>query len=100
MPIGGQARMASAMGEAPRQAGVYALYEGNALIYIGCAVEGDTTILERLRAHKSGDKGPCTKWFTHYRCEVTDGTVGRQRELLQEYSSRYGRLPRCNYEIP
>lgn len=100
MPIGGAARIASAMSEAPRQGGVYALYENDALIYIGCAIEGDTTILDRLRAHKSGDKGPCTKWFTHFRFEITDEEVSRQRELLEEFSGRYGSLPRCNSEFP
>jgi len=100
MPITGDARTASAMGEAPEQAGVYALYENNTLIYIGCAIDGDTTILDRLRAHKAGDKGPCTKWFTHFRCEITDAEVSRQRELLEEFNKRYGGLPRCNREMP
>jgi len=100
MPIRGEARIASALGEAPSQSGVYALYENSMLIYIGAAIEGESTIQERLREHKVGNKGPCTKWFTHYRYEITDAQMTRERELLQEYSKRYGRLPRCNKEIP
>jgi len=100
MPITGDKRTATAMGDAPRQAGVYVLYENHMLIYIGAALGTESTLQDRLREHKSGNKGPCTKWFTHYACEITDAEMSRQRELLQEYSNRYGRLPRCNYEIP
>ena len=51
---------------APNTKGVYALYEGNELIYYGRAKGGNTTIRSRLQAHFSGHEGSCTKIGTSY----------------------------------
>lgn len=100
MPISGDAKHVSAVGTAPEKAGVYVLYEGNTLIYIGRAQGGSSTIRARLQSHKTGRDGPCTASMTHYRYETTRADVGRERELLQEFKNRHGRLPRCNDRMP
>lgn len=84
---------------APEEAGVYALYRGDSLIYIGRAEGGlsMTTIRARLKNHQAGSFGPLTKAATHYRCEVRPDPVTRERELLREYEKLHGQLPRCNY---
>lgn len=84
---------------APEEAGVYALYRGDSLIYIGRAEGGlsMTTIRARLKNHQAGSFGPLTKAATHYRCEVRPDPVARERELLREYEKLHGQLPRCNH---
>ena len=61
---------------APEREGVYALYQGNKLIYIGKADRGDT-IRSRLLDHLSGEN-PCTKDATTYRYEVCDNPKNRE----------------------
>lgn len=85
---------------APDVAGVYALYDGNLLIYIGRAQGGQTTIRTRLKDHKSGREGRGTQAASTYRREPCTNPVARERELLQEYQRQYGRLPRCNEVMP
>ncbi|MFQ5756072.1 MAG: hypothetical protein ACE5H7_08245 [Acidiferrobacterales bacterium] len=84
--------------KAPDEPGVYALYQGDRLIYIGRAEGGlsTTTIRARLKDHCKGHHGPYTEQATHYRCEVTPNPVVRQHELLQEYEQLHGRPPKCN----
>ena len=81
----------------PDKPGVYQLYDGNTVIYIGKAT---VSIQSRLRSHKSGDEGSCTKGASHYKREVTSSPTARERELLQEYKDSYGKLPRCNDVMP
>ena len=81
---------------APDQAGVYALYDNGALIYIGRAQGGYVTIRSRLQDHKAGRDGPCTSRATHYRREVTANAVNREKQLIDEYYYSYRQLPRCN----
>jgi hypothetical protein len=83
----------------PAEHGVYALYDGDTTIYFGRAAGAGVTIRVRLQAHKRGDEGRCTQSATHYRREVTEAAVSREKELLQEYLDKYGRLPRCNEAI-
>jgi hypothetical protein len=84
--------------QAPDEPGVYGLYQGDDLIYIGRAEGGlsITTIRARIKSHCEGYRGPNTEHATHYRCEVSGDPVARQHKLLQEYEKQYGRLPRCN----
>jgi len=86
--------------KAPDEAGVYALYDGDELIYIGRAQGGTTTIRSRLKDHKSGRAGACTQNATTYRREPTSDSVSRERALLDEYKRPNGRLPRCNDVMP
>ena len=100
MPINGnlQAFSREHTEQAPDEPGVYGLYQGDDLIYIGRAEGGlsITTIRARLKSHCQGHRGPNTEHATHYRCEVNRDPVVRQRKLLQAYEQRHGRLPRCN----
>jgi hypothetical protein len=100
MPIKGDLRAFSGEGidRAPDEAGVYALYQGEKLIYIGRAEGGlsITTVRARLRGHYEGRLGLDTKEATSYRCEPSTDPVARERELLCEYESVHGRPPRCN----
>ncbi len=79
---------------APAREGVYALYQGNELIYIGKAEHGDT-IRSRLQNHLSGEN-TCTKDATTYRYEVCDNPRHREELYLQVYKQSYMKLPRCN----
>ena len=82
---------------APDSHGVYELWENSAVIYIGRAAGQGVTIRSRLNDHARGDDGPCTKVYTHYKREVTEAAVSREKQLLEEYQQTHGgRLPRCN----
>jgi excinuclease UvrABC nuclease subunit len=86
--------------KAPEQAGVYALYDGNEIIYYGRAQGDSVTIRSRLADHKSGREGSCTKNASHYRREVTSRPVSREKELLEEYKKQHNdKLPRCNERV-
>lgn len=82
----------------PTGIGVYALYDVGESIYIGKA-EGQGGIRERLRAHKRGDEGTCTKGTSDYRREVCSDPSAREVQLLEEYKRDYGKLPRCNERV-
>ena len=101
MQISGELRPFSEddIDHAPEEAGVYALYREDSLIYIGRAEGGlsMTTIRARLKNHQAGRFGPLTKAATHFRCEVRCDPVARERELLREYERLHGQLPCCNY---
>ncbi len=85
--------------EVPTEAGVYALYEGETIIYFGRAQGGDVTIRSRLEDHTAGREGPCTKNATGFKVEITSSAVTREKELLEEYKASHGSLPRCNQKV-
>ena len=79
---------------APPDPGVFALWEREELICYGRAL-GSVTIQSRLREHlESADS--CTARATHYGWEIAANPRAREAELLREYRSSHGRLPRCN----
>lgn len=81
----------------PDRAGVYALYDGDEIIYYGRAEGLTVTIRSRLEAHKRGQEGPCTQNATQYSREVSARPAERERVLLEEYTELHdGQLPRCN----
>jgi hypothetical protein len=82
------------IGTAPEQEGVYALYQGNELIYIGKAEQGGS-IKSSLQNHLSG-VDPCTRTATAYRYEICDNPRHREELYLQVYAVSYLKLPRCN----
>jgi hypothetical protein len=55
--------------QAPAVPGVYLLYRGHRLIYIGVAAHGDT-IRQRLQHHLGGASRPCTPSATQFDCEA------------------------------
>jgi len=76
---------------APPDPGVFALWEGEELIYYGRA----HSIQFRLQEHL-GRAGSCTARATHYGWEISSTPPTREAELLREYQRAHGRLPRCN----
>ena len=80
---------------APPDPGVYALWESDELIYYGRALGQGATIQSCLREHlELGAR--CTSGATHYGWEIAANPRVREAELLREYESSQGRLPRCN----
>jgi excinuclease UvrABC nuclease subunit len=85
--------------KAPTEHGVYALYDGDELIYYGRAAGDGVTIRSRLQSHQAGNEGSCTKKATTYRRETTERPKAREIELLQEFENKHRTLPRCNERI-
>jgi hypothetical protein len=77
---------------APEDAGVYALWDGDEVVYYGRSDGAGSTIRSRLLDHYyEGASRP-----THYSWEVCNDPAAREAELLHEHRTRYGRLPRNN----
>jgi hypothetical protein len=72
---------------APREPGVYALWEEDELIYYGRAASLRDRLLEHL------ERGPHA---THYSWELCLDPAAREAELLREFERMFGRLPRGN----
>jgi hypothetical protein len=85
-----------AIAGAPEEAGVYALWDGDEVIYYGRAdgrkQGGGSTIRSRLLAHYYEDR----KRPTHYSWEVCKYPAAREAELLREHERTFGRRPRGN----
>ena len=87
--------------KSPDAHGVYALYDGDTLIYVGRAQGKGVTIRSRLQRHRDGAEGACTAVATHYRREVREDAKEREAELLTEYKrANKGKMPRCNEVMP
>ena len=80
---------------APERSGIYVLYNGPQIIFIGKAT-GKSTIKSKLQSHKRGNEGPCTRHATHFVREISPSPANREHDLLQEYKNLYLRLPACN----
>jgi hypothetical protein len=76
----------------PDEAGVYALWDGEEVIYYGRAEGENATIRSRLLDHYYGD----SRRATHYSWEVCKDPRAREAELLGEHERAFGRLPRDN----
>jgi hypothetical protein len=74
----------------PNEPGVYALWQGEELIYYGRAHSG-SSIRARLQGHFE-DRVDAT----HYSWEISRDPAKREGELLREYQQTFGRLPRLN----
>ena len=79
---------------APREAGIFALWEGDELIYFGRASPG-ATIRQRLEEHLE-QRCECTTRASHYSWELSLRPELRELDLLREFSAQFGRLPKCN----
>lgn len=75
---------------APSEPGVYALWQGEEVIYYGRA-QGEATIRSRLLQHLADPAGA-----THYSWEISREPAARESELLRDFRRAYGRLPRLN----
>ena len=83
---------------APDDAGVYALWDGDELIYYGRApgTADGGTIRGRLMEHFLGKLDAQTRRATHYGWELCPDPLAREAELLSEFERAFFRLPRCN----
>lgn len=85
--------------KAPNEHGVYKLYQGDELIYIGRAVGIGVTMRTRLQCHFRGDEGPCTRQATTYERLACADPSAVEAQLLSEFRRLTGRLPRCNARV-
>ena len=79
---------------APDGYGVYGLFEGDELIYVGRATRG-MSIKACLAMHLDGVLGVCTTKATRYAWELNLWPGARENELLGGFAKTYGREPRC-----
>ena len=83
----------------PTVQGVYFLWQGDELIYIGRAVGEGVSIKSRLNGHLAGRDGPCTQAATTFTYEARLDGKAAEVSYLNGYHRRMGRLPRCNDRI-
>lgn len=76
---------------APEDQGVYALWDGEELIYYGRG-----SIRARLMDHFQGRVDEQTRRATHYGWEIVEDPAAREAELLAEHQRVFGRPPRLN----
>jgi hypothetical protein len=80
----------------PAEPGVYLLYRGGRLIYIGLAVNG-AGIRQELESHRRGAYGECTREATAFLYELARDPRALYRRYLAAHRGRYGgRLPAGN----
>jgi hypothetical protein len=81
---------------APAAPGVYMLYRGERLIFIGCAAPG-ATIRQALQQHLRGERGADTAQATEFDYETSAYARWRYRNYLNWYrEATGGLLPACN----
>jgi hypothetical protein len=81
---------------APSAPGVYVLYRGDQLTYIGVAERGDG-IEQALENHRSGACAGCEQQATGFTYELTHQPRRRHAQRLRAYRERHnGRVPPCN----
>jgi hypothetical protein len=83
---------------APEEPGVYALLEGDEVVYYGCAVHGSTiqSALREILARVREGRGGCLQKVTRYSWEITPRPRLREAELLREFELANRHPPRCN----
>jgi len=86
---------------APEEAGVFGLFDGSELIYIGRAMDREQqSIRALLLRHQDGANGECTMRASHYTWEITVwGGAARETELLARHFQSYRNEPRCQSKV-
>ena len=86
----------AALEHAPEEPGVFGLFDGAELIYLGHATDRKQhNIRDLLLRHQDGAFGECTMRATHYTWEITLWSAVRESELLRRYFEATRRKPRC-----
>lgn len=85
----------AAIEAAPEEAGIYGLFDGTELIYIGRAPGGAHGIKALLLAHQDGLHGSCTMKAATYTWEITIWSAAREVEVLTAFVQQNRREPRC-----
>ena len=83
------------IGNAPNSDGIYGIYRGKELIYIGKG-EGKNGIKGRLQASKRDSRG---KEATSFQVEKSKNAARREEQLLEQHKKLHGKLPRYNDKI-
>jgi hypothetical protein len=94
MPIHGPRRPFTEKGiaEAPREPGVFILWDREEAIYIARTA---ATLHASLAEHYRGVYGECTQFATQYSFEAMAEPASREQELIEEFARAHGRIPRC-----
>ncbi len=79
---------------APEDPGVYALWQGDELVFFGFAQRKESTIRLRLLEHFLRRREPYE--ITHYSWEICRDVLARLAELIAEHEANFKRLPRYN----
>jgi hypothetical protein len=85
----------SAVVGAPPDPGVYALWQGEELVFFGFALRNESTIRLRLLEHLLQRREPHEA--THYSWEICRDVLKRWAALIREYEASFKRLPRYNF---
>ena len=80
---------------APEEPGIYGLFDGDELLYIGRASDRAQSIKACLLAHQDGAHGECTMRAKTYAWEITVWPAEREAEVLAQFRERHRREPRC-----
>lgn len=84
---------------APEESGVYGLFDGHELIYIGKTTTGERASLKALLLlHQDGALGECTMRATTYTWEISFTPEARETELLARFHQGNRRAPRCQHK--
>jgi len=86
---------------APEESGIFGLFDGNELIYLGRADNrAEHSIRALLLKHQDGVFGTCTMKATHYTWEITVwGATLREKELLARHFQANHSEPRCASQV-
>jgi hypothetical protein len=76
---------------APKKPGVYGLYAGRTLVYLGSA-GGDDTLRTALQGHVGAPPSKATR----YKREASKKPEARLKTLLAEHQAEHGRWPDGN----
>ena len=99
MPIRGKKQRFTKdnIAQSPTSDGVYVLSKYGEVIYIGKG-EGAGGIKSRLQAAKRGDTRG-VKTSTSFQAERSKDAAKREKQLLQQFERKHGKLPRHNDRI-
>jgi hypothetical protein len=82
--------------DAPAVSGVYWLWDGDELIFVGKAVGENVTIRACLQLHLQGGEGKCTQEATSFGFEMPDDPDMFIKDAIGSWEWHHKRLPRCN----